>query len=451
MGTDRGKILLVDDDGDFARVLGLELERIGFSVIQGYGRDVVRVAGDNDVDAVVLDIVMPGISGLDLLKTIKASYPDLDVVMLTGNATIDNAVKSMKDGASDYFTKPVELDRVEKILARCVENRRLREQNLRLKSRLSDLRGGSLIGGSTAMTELRALIRRFADSDSTVLIHGESGTGKELVANLIHENSPRRSEPFIVVDCTSLNETLLESELFGHERGAFTGAIAMKHGIFEVAHGGSVFLDEIGDLPHSLQAKLLRVVETKGFRRLGGNNRIDVDFRLIAATNRDLLDMVREGTFREDLYYRLNVINITIPPLREHRTDIVDLAAHFLDRPRKRAHTPRRFSARALELMVEYPWPGNVREVKNVVERAVILADGETIDAEHVPLRLSPVQAILTSHHGKELPSLSEMELRYIRWVLEKTGGNKKRAAEILKIDRKTLSRKLPHKESEES
>lgn len=449
MNKNSENILLVDDDLVFSKVFGNELKKMDFNVILGYGTDIFHSINNNDIDIVILDIVMPEISGLDLLKKIRKSNPEVDVIMLTGNATIENAVTSMKEGAYDYFTKPVELARVQQILKRCLENRRVKTTNRMLKNKLSDLHEGQFIAQSPTMIEIETMINRFADSDSTVLIYGESGTGKELVANLIHKNSSRRDEPFIIVDCTALNESLLTSELFGHEKGAFTGAVTKKHGIFEVADSGTIFLDEIGDISLSLQAKLLRVVETKSFRRLGGNERINVDVRVIAATNHDLLELVNKGKFREDLYYRLNVINITVPPLREHKQGIPPLVKYFLSVFKKPNENLKEFSDDAIKMLKEYSWPGNVRELKNIVERAMLFSDGNTIEVTDIPLKTSPFQSILNNYHSKEYPSLHEIEDTYIKWVLEKTKGNKHLASKILKINRKTIARRLNNNSSE--
>lgn len=450
MTEKRGHILLVDDDAVFAKVFGNELSRMNFSVSHGFGKDILDLLSKKRVDIVILDMVMPGVSGLELLIQIKKAQPGMDVIMLTGNATVENAITSMKEGAYDYFTKPVELDRVEQVLIRCLEKRRLSSENQMLKNRLSDLREGQLIGKSPAINEIKSLISRFAEADSTVLIHGESGTGKELIANLIHAHSARRNEPFIIVDCTALKESLLESELFGHERGAFTGAVAKKHGIFEVADGGSIFLDEIGDIAPPLQAKLLRVVETKSFRRVGSNDRIVVDVRIIAATNRDLLDMVKKDEFREDLYYRLNVINISVPPLREHPEDIPLLADRLLKELELTTGKARHFSEDALDVLKGHTWPGNVRELKNVVERAVLLSDTSCIEPADMPLKSSPLQTVLNKYAGKDFPPLHEIENAYIIWILEKTKGNKQLAAKILGIDRKTITRRTRRSDSEE-
>jgi DNA-binding NtrC family response regulator len=436
-------ILLIDDDEVFSKVFTKELSDLGFVAREGYGPDIIGNLERSDAEIVILDIVMPGTSGLDLLRTIKKRWPDLDVIMLTGNATVDNAITSMKEGAYDYFTKPVELARVEQVMRRCLEKRRLRQRNQMLKNRLSDLRDGRLIGTSPAIRELESMLTRFADSDSTVLIHGESGTGKELIANLIHRSSQRFEEPFLIVDCTALKESLLESELFGHERGAFTGAVTKKHGIFEIADGGTVFLDEIGDLSPSLQVKLLRVVETKGFRRVGGTERINVDVRLIAATNRDLPEMVRKGEFREDLYYRINVVSILLPPLREHRDDIPLLVDHFLTELGHSGEDVRQFSQDALAALMQYDWPGNVRELRNLVERSMLLAEGNTIEVSDLPLSRSPLKSILDRYGKEKYPSLQKIEDAYIRWVLERTGGNRQLAAKILEIDRKTILRRI--------
>jgi len=450
MNEGKARILLVDDDEVFSSVFANELTRLGFQVAQGYGRDVFAILQAQAIEIVILDIVMPGTDGLKMLEDIRSRCPSADVIMLTGNATIENAITSMKKGAYDFVTKPVELDRVELVLNRCLEKRRLASRNQILKSQISDLQDGELIGHSPAIHEVQSLIGRFADSDSTVLIRGESGTGKELVANLVHKYSSRRDEPFIIVDCTSLKESLLESELFGHERGAFTGAVTRKHGIFEIADGGTIFLDEIGDIPPALQVKLLRVVETRAFRRVGGNERINVDVRLLAATNRDLQEMVRKGEFREDLYYRINVVSILLPPLRDHPEDIPALADHFLAEICRAGDTKKRFSEATLQSLMAYDWPGNVRELRNLVERSVLLAEGDTIDVSDLPLNVSPLKTILRSFDRDEYPSLGELEEAYIAWILERTGGNKQTAAKILKIDRKTILRRLGQNDSEE-
>ncbi|MBI5866909.1 MAG: sigma-54-dependent Fis family transcriptional regulator [candidate division Zixibacteria bacterium] len=450
MTEDKARILLVDDDEVFSKVFANELTQMGFHVAQGYGKDVVTVLIEQAIEIVILDIVMPGTDGLQLLETIKSRCPAVDVIMLTGNASIDNAIASMKKGAYDYVTKPVELERVEQVLQRCLEKRRLASRNQMLKNRVSDLREGALIGRSPATLEVKSLIGRFADSDSTVLIRGESGTGKELVANLIHKYSSRRDEPFIIVDCTALKESLLESELFGHERGAFTGAVTRKHGIFEIADGGTIFLDEIGDIPQALQVKLLRVVETKAFRRLGGNERINVDVRLLAATNRDLQEMVRKGEFREDLYYRINVVSILLPPLRDHPDDIPELVDHFLGELRRSGDADKRFSDTAIQSLTRHDWPGNVRELRNLVERSVLLAESDTIEVSDLPINVSPLKAILRSFGRDSYPTLDQLEEAYIAWILERTGGNKQLAARILNIDRKTILRRLAQGDSEE-
>jgi len=443
MTAERGLILLVDDDPVFTKVFGRELGRMGFEVHPGYGADIPSLLDQNPIDIAILDVVMPDAGGLKLLETIKSRWPDVDVIMLTGNATVDNALWSMKLGAYDYVTKPVELEHVEQILRNCMEQRRLRQQNVALKGRLSDLQDNELIGDAPSIRELKSLIRRFADSDSTVLIQGESGTGKELVAHLVHKHSRRCREPFIIVDCTALKENLLESELFGHERGAFTDAIAKKHGIFEIADGGTIFLDEIGDLSPSLQVKLLRVVETRSFRRLGGTQRIQVDVRLIAATNRDLAELVREGQFREDLYYRLNVVSMSMPPLREHPEDIPLLLNHLLEDLRSSDRGPKRFSDSAIQALIKHDWPGNVRELRNLVERCLVLAESDVIDLTDLPFSTSPLDQIMRNYETGHFPSLDEIEDAYIERVLQATGGNKHLAAQILKIDRKTILRRL--------
>lgn len=450
MSKNLGNILLVDDDQVFCRVFGEELTRMGFSVTNGYGINVIDHISRSPVDIIILDIVMPEVNGLDLLRSIKRTYPTLDVIMLTGKATIENVITAMKEGAYDYFTKPVELDRIEQVLKRCLEKRKLELQNTILKKKLSEFHADHPIGNSNAMHELKSLINRFAESDSTVLIQGESGVGKEVIANMVHKNSFRREGPFIVVDCTALKESLLESELFGHEKGAFTGAVRTKHGLFEVAESGTLFLDEVSELSASLQSKLLRVVETKSFRRLGGTERILVDVRLIAATNKDLLELVQKGNFREDLYYRLNVIALSIPPLRERKKDIPLLVDHFLAQCNNSGNDGKKIATEALEMLIEYNWPGNVRELKNVIERASLLSEGPVIGVADIPIKSSPLLTKLRRRSGHDYPSLRQLEKEYMKLILEHTKGNKKLAADILKVDRKTLLRNLSSKSSEE-
>jgi DNA-binding NtrC family response regulator len=392
-------------------------------------------------DVVLLDIFMPETDGISVLKNIKEKYPDMMVIMLTGGATIDTAIQSMKLGAFDYLTKPFRLEEVRISIEKAIEAIRLVESNVTLKEGLAERKFKEIIGSSQAIETVFDMINKVAPSDSTVLLMGESGTGKELAARAIHHRSSRSEEPFVVVDCSALHENLFESELFGHERGAYTGAIRRKHGLFEVANGGTVFLDEIGEINISTQAKLLRVIETGEMRRLGSEGSMKVDVRIIAATNRDLEKMVSRGQFREDLFYRLNVFNIQIPPLRERKEDIPKLVDHFLTKKARFLKEPKTISPGAMDIIKNFDWPGNIRELENVIERAIILSDMKTIEVKDLPASVRSGFDYSARENG--LKRMAEIEDEYIRFVLEKCGGNRGKAAEILGIDPKTLYRKL--------
>jgi DNA-binding NtrC family response regulator len=392
-------------------------------------------------DVVLLDIFMPETDGISVLKNIKEKYPDMMVIMLTGGATIDTAIQSMKLGAFDYLTKPFRLEEVRISIEKAIEAKRLVESNVTLKEGLAERKFKEIIGSSQAIETVFDMINKVAPSDSTVLLMGESGTGKELAARAIHHRSSRSEEPFVVVDCSALHENLFESELFGHERGAYTGAIRRKHGLFEVANGGTVFLDEIGEINISTQAKLLRVIETGEMRRLGSEGSMKVDVRIIAATNRDLEKMVSRGQFREDLFYRLNVFNIQIPPLRERKEDIPKLVDHFLTKKARFLKEPKTISPGAMDIIKNFDWPGNIRELENVIERAIILSDMKTIEVKDLPASVRSGFDYSARENG--LKRMAEIEDEYIRFVLEKCGGNRGKAAEILGIDPKTLYRKL--------
>jgi len=389
-------LLVADDDPGLRESLGRTLTRAGYNVVLASdGRAALERLRGGGLDLVLTDLKMPGLTGIEVLRATKAIAPDLDVILLTAFGTVEEAVIAMKEGAYDFMTKPFRGEQLLKIVAKALERRGLIEQNRALQRQLEDLRGkGQAIGGSPAFRRMMTLIDQVADSSATVLIQGESGSGKELVARSIHERSPRRTRPFVAVNCAALLETLLESELFGYEKGAFTGAAARKEGRFELADGGTLFLDEVADLSIVTQPKILRVLQEGEFERVGGTKTIRVDVRIVTATNQDLGHMVRDKRFREDLYYRLNVITVNVPPLRERREDIRVLAQHFLRV--YAAKNNRRLdglSDEAVRRLEAYAWPGNVRELENVIERGVVLARGSVIELTDLPWVRSTVIA----------------------------------------------------------
>ena len=404
------------------------------------GGEAQRLMSSSVFDAVLLDVVMPGMDGLSLMKTLKEDPSAPPIIVLTGKATVETAVEAMKNGAYDYLTKPYKLDELVIVVDRACEFSRLSVKSKLLEQELVRKESPfEFIGTSRQLKDILALIRKVAPTDSPVFIQGESGTGKELVANTVWHYSKRNELPFIALNCASLSENLIESEIFGHEKGAFTSAYQLKHGLVEVADKGTLFLDEIGEMPIGLQAKLLRFLDSGEFRRVGGNKALRVDVRLITATNKDLPEMIKAGTFREDLFYRLNVITVIIPPLRERKEDIPELARYFLKKySRKLSKVVTDFTGEALELLAGYHWPGNVRELENVIERAVILCESDRIGAED----LSISAAAAVSELGTN-PSLEEMEKNYILRVLKEANGNQSKASQLLGIDRKTLYLKL--------
>ncbi|NWF55522.1 MAG: sigma-54-dependent Fis family transcriptional regulator [Syntrophaceae bacterium] len=442
------RILIVDDEASHRMMLRAVLQDEGYEVAEASdGPEAVRAVEQEVFDLVLLDIRMTTMDGIETLTEIRKISPFVPVLMMTAYASVKTAVEALKAGAFEYLTKPLDLDELKILIEKALEHYHLREENLVLKERLGDRFDFSrIIGRGQKMKELFDLLAQVSPTDATVLILGESGTGKELVANSIHHNSRRASQPFIKVSCAALPETLLESELFGHERGAFTGAISRREGRFQLAHRGTIFLDEVGEMSPTTQTKILRVLQEKEFELLGGTRTVKVDVRVIAATNKDLGREVKEGRFREDLYYRLNVVPVLLPPLRARRDDIPALAAHFLSLYReKNKKELKGISPRALDLLVRYDWPGNIRELENCMERAVIMSRGEVI----APVDLPPqVQALSPGKEesGIHLPlniSLGEVERALILKTLEDTGGNRSRAAEILGINRRTLQIKL--------
>ena len=463
-------LLVADDDPAVRQSLERALTREGYAVVLAPdGQSALERLQSGGVDLVLSDLKMPGLTGLELLREAKAVAPDVDVILLTAFGTVEEAVRAMKDGATDFLTKPFQRAQLTKVVRQALERRELIAQNRALQKRLDDLlRQGNMIGTSPAFRRLMTLVQQVADSSATVLIQGESGTGKELVARAIHERSSRRNGPFIAVNCAALPETLLESELFGYEKGAFTGAAGRKEGRFELADGGTLFLDEIADLSPVTQPKILRVLQEGEFERVGGTRSLRVDVRIVTATNQDLAALVRDKRFREDLFYRLNVITIQVPPLRDKREDVPVLAQHFL---RVYAAKNNRqldgFTDEAIGCLEAYAWPGNVRELENVVERAVVLARGSRVEAVDLPdavrersvmmLRAAPGAA----GEGGAVPEgvfqirvgtpLAEVEQRLLEETLRMNHGNKTLTAKMLGIDPKTVFRKLKHGEADDT
>ena len=438
-------VLLIDDDDSLRAVLGAELRRLGHEVTTaGTAAEGLRASQQTEPDVVLLDLFLPDENGLDVLKKLRAEQPAPDVILLTAHGTVDSAIAAMKHGAYDFLQKPCALQSVDLAIRRAGEHRRLGQENARLKDGLhSSNVSAELIGHGPEFEELKRFISKVAVSEATVLVRGETGTGKELVAAAIHKASRRREQPFVVVDCASLHENLLQSELFGHERGAFTGAVKMRHGLFEAADSGTIFLDEVGDVSPSLQASLLRVLESSTFRRVGGTREMKVDVRVIAATNRDLERMIADGQFRQDLFFRLSSIHVALPPLRNRREDIPFLVEHFTARHNERCGASKRFSPEALEAMTGYGWPGNVRELRHAIERALVLADGEIVQRRDLPPQVSCRTGRENQQRDEAILPLVEMERRYLARVLSETGGHRARAAELLGISERNLYRKI--------
>lgn len=443
--TDPFRILVVDDERPQLELIGGFLKKQGFEVeLAASSESALQRFRQDSFDLVLTDQRMAGLSGLDLLKTVRALNPEASVIMMTAYGSIENAVAAIKEGAADYLAKPLNLDELLHRINKVREHHRLLTENRDLREALGERhRIEGIIGESGQMLEVLSLVRRVATSEATVLIRGESGTGKELMAKAIHYASPRASGPLVRVNCAALPETLLESELFGHERGAFTGAVATRKGRFEVADGGSLFLDEIGDLPMHLQAKLLRVLQEREFERVGSSRPIRADVRVLAATHRDLESLLKAGRFREDLYYRLNVVTVVLPPLRERRQDLPLLIDHFLCLfAEKNGKTIRGFTHEAREALLRYDYPGNVRELENLIERAVVLTRDETIGRGDLPLLLQ--EPVAEESMERNLPAAVEAtERQMIRDALAQSGGVQTRAADLLGISERALRYKL--------
>jgi DNA-binding NtrC family response regulator len=437
--SSKASILIVDDESVVRDSLGKWLEEEGYSVeTAASAQEALLKLPRQRWDLALLDIKMPGMDGLELHRKLREVDPNLIVVIMTGYAAVDTAVRALKDGAYDYVMKPFDPDDLAHLIAKALDHHRARAENLRLRERLEEAQAVELVGSSAPMCRVLESIRTVAPNDTSVLIFGESGTGKELVARAIHNASPRRFMPMVTIHCGALTETLLESELFGHEKGAFTGAQYRKKGKFEVAEGGTVFLDEIADISLKTQTDLLRVLQEKEITRVGGNQTIKVDFRAVAATNKDLAILVKEGTFRPDLYYRLNVFDIELPALRDRREDIPLLVDHFIKKYARSMN--KRFtsvSRSALELLMNHSWPGNVRELENAIERAMVIGREPEIRPSDFPLQMG-------SHEKPECGlTLDEVERAHILRVLESCDWNQTRTAKLLEIDRVTLYNKI--------
>ncbi|MEW6614818.1 MAG: sigma-54 dependent transcriptional regulator [Thermodesulfobacteriota bacterium] len=441
------QILVVDDEERMLNLLKKVLTKQGLSVqTSPNGIDALRKVEDTPFDIIIADIRMPEINGMEVLKAVKETRPDIYVILMTAFGSIDSAVEAMKKGAYDYITKPFKMDEIILAIKKALEEKRLRKEVASLRNEVrGKYRFDNLVGKSKVMHDVFDLIRRVSNSKSTVLIYGKSGTGKELVAKAVHYNSPRKDNPFVAVNCSAIPETLLESELFGHVKGAFTGAIATRKGLFEEANGGTIFLDEIGNVSLAMQIKLLRVLQEREIRRVGGTENIKVDIRLIAASNQNLEEAVKRGEFRDDLYYRLNVITINLPELKERQDDVSLLANYFLKKYTKEENEKiKSISKEAMNLLLNYNWPGNVRELENVIERAIALGRYEEILPEDLPLNIRNSQMIsVLKETLPENATIEELERDYITKILKKTKGHKINTARILGIDRRTLYRKL--------
>ena len=448
---DKKVILVVEDDSKVGESIRLLLKKRGYDLfLAPNGKEALSIFRQEAIDLVITDLVMPKMDGIELLGEVKRLRPETEVIVISAQGTIEKAVQAMKLGAFDFIEKPINPRVISLVVERALEKQTLVLQNRDLRSRLEDrFHLKNIIGRSEKMVKIFELIQHIAPYDSSVLIIGESGTGKELIANAIHYNSPRATLPFVKVSCASLSEGIIESELFGHEKGSFTGAIASRKGRFEMAHPGTLFLDEVEDIPHSTQIKLLRVLQEGEFERVGGNKTIRVNIRVIAASNRDLQEVVKNGLFREDLYYRLNVVNIKLPPLRERKEDIPFLVNFFIDRfNQKYKMKVKGISQRAMNLLMDYEWSGNVRELENTIESILVIHSPEVIDLQHLPPEI---------RESKEKPEvisirvgtrLEEVEKELLIQTLKATRGNKRKAAELLGINVRTIHRKMGGKDT---
>jgi two-component system response regulator HydG len=445
MKGERFRVLAVEDDREMLELLAEHLTGEGYQVVAAReGRDALQRLKAEPFDVVLTDLRMPDVDGMEILRAARELQPDVPVILITAFGSIRSAIQAIREGAYDYAAKPFALEEISLLLNKALEDRRLREENRRLREEVAGrYRLGNLLGASAAMQSVFALIRQAAPGDANVLIVGETGTGKELVAKAFHYNSPRAKRAIIPVNCAAVPAGLLESELFGHVKGAFTGAVGSRRGLFREAEGGTLFLDEIGDMAPELQAKLLRAIEDRAVRPVGSDEAVPVNIRLVAATNKDLPARIREGLFREDLYYRLAVIPVPLPPLRERREDIPLLAEHFLRRAAGNlGKEVRGFTPAAMTALLRHPWPGNVRELENVVERAVTLAVTDVVpgDALLLDLSLTPEPSSVFAQMARR-PTLEELTAEYVALILQEAAGDKSRAAEVLGVSKRTLYR----------
>ncbi|MBI1922277.1 MAG: sigma-54-dependent Fis family transcriptional regulator [Geobacter sp.] len=444
-----GSILIVDDEKGQREILTAILQKEGWLVVDLPGaREALARLEKEDFDIVLTDLKMQGMSGMELMERVLTANPEQCIIMMTAHGTVDSAVEAMKTGALDYLEKPLEREELLMTLRRALEHVNLRRENRVLQKRLAEVRTiPNIIGDHPNMQAMFRIINKIGPTTSTVLIRGESGTGKELVARAIHELSRRRDKPFFAINCAAIPDTLIESELFGHEKGAFTGASSREIGIFEAADGGTVFLDEIGEMNTAMQAKLLRAIQEKEIRRVGGKINVPVDVRIISATNKDLEGEIRKGSFREDLFYRLNVIRLDLPPLRERSSDIPTLAAFFVRKYSESTGLPvRGISPQALKLLIAYPWPGNVRQLESIIERSILMAEGEYIQPEDLPAEIHELRPA-SGATGFDLPPggicMEELERELIIKAMERTGWVINKAAPLLGLSYKTLQYRL--------
>ncbi|MBI5099109.1 MAG: sigma-54-dependent Fis family transcriptional regulator [Nitrospirae bacterium] len=446
MKKTKGKILVVDDERSMREILEIFLKSEGYSVsVADNGKSALEVMKNDFFDLIITDMKMPKVGGLELLRNVKEISPDTVVVIITAFGTTESAVEAMKLGAYDYITKPFQMDDIRLVVKNALEKQKLQKDVSILKEQLKTPSLENIIGQGPAMKELFTIISKTAESNANVLITGESGTGKELVAKAIHSLSPRKDQHFVAINCAAIPEGLLESELFGYMKGAFTGAAANKQGLFELANDGTLFLDEIGEMPLSLQAKLLRIIEDRTFRRVGGVSDIKVDVRIISASNRDIKSLAEKGQFREDLYFRLNVLSVKIPPLRERGDDIPLLVDHFM---KKFAGDKRKFSQDAIEMLKNYQWKGNVRELENIIERVILLCDRDVIGVEQLPEEIksdsTSAKEVTVPRGGIDVENImEEMEKAYLLKALEQTNGVKTEAAKLLNLTFRSFRHKL--------
>ena len=444
-------ILIIDDEESIRDSCALALKKSGYSTASAdNGIDGIQLFKSQFFHVVLLDLRLPGVEGMEVLRIIKEESPETPVIIITGYASIESAVETIKHGAFDYIAKPFNTEELRVIVAKALKSRDIFFETISLRTEIQDKsQFDMVVGKSAAMEKVLDVVYRVSPSESTVLITGESGTGKELLSREIHKHSPRKESPFVVVDCGALVETLFESELFGHVKGSFTGAYETKHGRFEVANGGTIFLDEISNISMNIQAKLLRVIQEREVTRIGSTKPIKVDVRIIAATNENLAELVRQGKFREDLFYRLSVVPIHLPPLRERKQDLPLLIEHFLDKySRRMKKTAKKIPAQVIKALSEYDWPGNIRELENTIERAVVLSPGNEIRLDDLIYHGIGTRFSLIHPEDGQYKPLEDIEMEYIAAVLKAHHGNKSQTAKVLGIDRKTLLSKLKKFES---